>query len=45
LLAPEAVASTIFYSTAAINLARVLPQISKSILSFLGSDDVSYLNK
>lgn len=45
LLAPQAVSSTLFYSTAAINLARVLPQVSKSILSFFGTDDFDNLNK
>lgn len=39
------VASTIFYSTAAINLARVLPQISKSVSAFFGVEEFDTLNK
>lgn len=39
------VGASLFYTTAAINLARVLPQIVKSISSFFGSDNFDTLNK
>ncbi|MEG0773637.1 hypothetical protein [Clostridium sp.] len=39
------VGSTLFYTTASVNLARVLPQISKSLLAFFGTEDFDTLNK
>ncbi len=39
------VAGTIFYTTSAINLARVLPQISKSVSAFFGVEEFDALNK
>lgn len=38
------VAGTVFYTTSAINLARVLPQISKSVSAFLGTEEFDKLN-
>ena len=39
------VGAALFYTTAAVNLARVLPQISKSIGAFFGAGDFDTLNK
>ena len=44
ILVPE-IGASIFYSTAAVNLARVLPQISKSIAAFFGAEEFDTLNK
>lgn len=39
------VGATLFYTTAAVNLTRVLPQVSKSIAAFFGADEFDTLNK